>query len=508
MALTVRQLLTKMGYTNLPSASMYGRVNEWDSWYRGKTSFHKYRVYNGKTTQSCVRKSLRMTKHMAEDKADLLLNEHIAFVVKSGQEALNQVIKDNDFFTKGNQLIEKGQALGTAAFVEYLETDNQGNEKVKIDYIDDPRRIWPLSWEQGSVTECAFVSTSYDRHVGKVLFITLHLLENDVYVVHNHLFTENGQALPLPPGMLAKWTANSPVPTFQIYKPNIVNNFEEDSPLGISLFANAIDTLKIIDTIYDSYFNEFLLGRKRIFVDATILNVDFTPGSDGQVKPVFDPNDAVFYNLPGMESEKGKPIVESNMDLRTEQHKQGLQDTLDLLSEQCGFGKGYYRFDTDSVQTATGVINQNSKLYRKVRKEEIMLRAVLLEVTKGLLLLLGEDPEQEINVIFDDSILEDRSTKIKRSLLEYGQGVIDRVAYFMETRGLSQPAAEAYVREMAAREKDTSLLSPMQLQMSMEPDGEEGDGGDPNLGGEKLENEEGRKERSDSERAYHGRRSQ
>jgi hypothetical protein len=48
----------------------------------------------------------------------------------------------------------------------------------------------------------------------------------------------------------------------------------------------------------------------------------------------------------------------------------------------------------------------------------------------------------------------------------------------------------------------------MQLQMSMESVGEEGDGGDPNLEGEKLENEEGRKERSDSERAYHGRRAQ
>jgi A118 family predicted phage portal protein len=316
------------------------------------------------------------------------------------------------------------------------------------------------------------------------------------------MYTEDGTELPLPKGVLPRWSMQSNIPTFQLYKPNVNNSLEDDSPLGMSFYANAIDTLKVIDTIYDSYFNEFLLGRKRIFVDATLLNMDFTPGSDGQPKPVFDPNDAVFYNLPGMENDKSKPLVESNMSLRTEQHKQGLQDSLDILSEQCGFGKGYYRFESDSVQTATGVINQNSKLYRKIRKDEILLRRVLVDVAKGLLLLLGQDPLQDLSVIFDDSILEDRSAKIKRSLLEFGQGVIDRVMYFMETRGLSKPAAEALVRELATREKDQSLLSPEQVLRITAPPKEPGSGatsGKP--GAEGLEVDD---EKSDSERAYHG----
>ena len=68
----------------------------------------------------------------------------------------------------------------------------------------------------------------------------------------------------------------------------MVNNADDDTtnPMGVSLFANAIDIIRKIDLEYDSYANEFSLGRKRIFVAPEFLSN--TNGS-----PVFDPNDSV-----------------------------------------------------------------------------------------------------------------------------------------------------------------------------------------------------------------------
>ena len=34
--------------------------------------------------------------------------------------------------------------------------------------------------------------------------------------------------------------------------------------MGLSVYANAVDEMKDVDTKYDSYENEFVLGRKRI----------------------------------------------------------------------------------------------------------------------------------------------------------------------------------------------------------------------------------------------------
>lgn len=80
-------------------------------------------------------------------------------------------------------------------------------------------------------------------------------------------------------------------PQFVIDRLNITNNADENNPMGVAIFANAIDTLKKLDIEYDSYCNEFELGRKRIFVRPEMLtNADGTPA--------FDPDDSVFYALP------------------------------------------------------------------------------------------------------------------------------------------------------------------------------------------------------------------
>ena len=43
------------------------------------------------------------------------------------------------------------------------------------------------------------------------------------------------------------------------------------------MFANSLDRFKAIDLKYDSFMNEFDLGRKRILVDSTTLKAKVEP---------------------------------------------------------------------------------------------------------------------------------------------------------------------------------------------------------------------------------------
>lgn len=61
---------------------------------------------------------------------------------------------DNNFRVRGNQLVEQTFALGTGAFAEYKDADG----KVIVDFIRADM-IYPLSWDNGDITECAFGST-------------------------------------------------------------------------------------------------------------------------------------------------------------------------------------------------------------------------------------------------------------------------------------------------------------------------------------------------------------
>ena len=81
----------------------------------------------------------------------MLLNEKVAIKAGKYSKRLAEILNYNNFRVQGNRLIEKAFALGTGAFVEYLNADGQ----VIIDYIRADM-IYPLSWDNGDITECAF----------------------------------------------------------------------------------------------------------------------------------------------------------------------------------------------------------------------------------------------------------------------------------------------------------------------------------------------------------------
>ena len=263
----VRKYLKSLGY-NLISKDFYDRICSWMSWYSGKVpSFHEYNQFNGKKTVKRSRYSLGMSKKVCEDWADLLLNERMTVRVtdKEADEFLKKVLDDNNFSVRSNRLVEITFAMGTGAFVEYFDKNG-----VAIDYIRADM-IYPLSWENGEIIECAFAG---EKVLGgkKCIYLNMHLKENGCYKIVNKLF-EKGKygtiaETELPDGLAEVYYTGSKKPLFQIITPNIVNNFDTDNPMGISVFANAIDVLQGIDLVYDSYQNEFRLGKKRILIPA------------------------------------------------------------------------------------------------------------------------------------------------------------------------------------------------------------------------------------------------
>lgn len=437
----VIKFLEKKGYKTV-SADWYTRIKLWGDWYAGDTEFHKYSIYNGREYIPRKRKTLKMAKKIAEDKADLLLNEKVEICVGSGggdQEYVDAVLEDNNFRVSGNQLLEFTAALGTGAFVEYLEADEPRIDFVQADCI------YPLAWRNGRVISCAFAS-AVDS---KTTYVNIHVLENGKYTVYNHYVEGEDREVPLPDGMAPEWKTGRDLPLFQIVKLNIANNFDRLNPMGVPAFANAIDTLQALDLIYDSYFNEFKLGKKRVFVNDSMLKINV---ENGKQVPVFDANDTEFYGLPGEAADDiSKNLHEVNGELRADAHRAALQDNLDLLSDKAGFGRGYYKFDADGVKTATEVISQNSKLYRKIKRDEIILGKAMADMVRAVLFLGKKNPDAEIVVNFDDSIVEDVDAEAKRAMLELQAGVIDAVLYHQRVYKLTPEAAQQLVAEIASR---------------------------------------------------------
>ncbi|MBO5369426.1 MAG: phage portal protein, partial [Clostridia bacterium] len=222
----IDQILKNLGYNC--DTLMQTHMEKWKNWYKGYVkSFHDYTVYNGKNKVARKRESLRMAKRVCEDWADMLLNEKV--VINVGDDELNKMLKNvltkNDFYVQGNQLIEKAFALGTGAFVEYI--DEKG-EPV-IDYIPGDM-IYPISWHGTLVTECAFAGERTINGV-EAYYINIHTKNSSGnYVIQNRLFSKaDASELDISGIVEGIYDTGSPNKRFQIIMPNIANNVEDNT---------------------------------------------------------------------------------------------------------------------------------------------------------------------------------------------------------------------------------------------------------------------------------------
>jgi len=427
--------LRKLGYEVQTSPMQKRLINTWMQWYKGKVeTFHNYTVYNGLESIPKEKKTLGMAKKASEDWADLLFNEKVSITTKQ-QKILDDILKANHFRKMANELIEKTFALGTGAFVVYQSNDK--NRSVNIDYIN-ATMIKPLKVENGEIIDCAFGSLIGDEKY----YINIHTRQpNGQYRIENIVFDVKKSQYTigeLPAGV--KPIVYTDAKMFTIIKPNIANNIDMDEPIGLSVYANAVDEMMDVDEKYDSYFNEFEMGKKRIFVDPTVMNVDINKASDdGYVRPLFDPNDTTFYAL--QQTEKG--IQQTDFNLRVQEHDQALQTAINLFGDKCGFGSDHYSFTKGNVYTNEAqVISTNSKLYRRLKKHELILEDALIYLVKAILYAAtGHVYEEDIVIDFDDSIIEDKNTERQSDRNDVSMGAMSLKEYRMKWYGETEEEA-------------------------------------------------------------------
>lgn len=277
----------------------------------------------------------------------------------------------------------------------------------------------------------------------KKVYLNIHRLNDQGnYVIENKMFVRNGNNLTpadLPEGVLEEVDTGSNIPLFQIIKPNIVNNVDLDCPMGISVYANAVDQLEGCDLVYDSYCNEFRLGKKRVIVPVTMARTIME--EDGSVTPMFDDNDVEFYALDLGDKAENK-LHEVNMEIRAEAHDRGMDKALALLSKKCGLGTDRYKFENGAVKTATEVVSEKSDLFQNLKKHETILESALVDMVKAIALLLGINTEIEVTVNFDDSIIEDTNVERLRDLQEIRDGIMKKWEYRAKWYGEDEATAK------------------------------------------------------------------
>ena len=122
--------------------------------------------------------------------------------------------------------------------------------------------------------------------------------------------------------------------------------------------------------------------------------------------------DEAYVAINGMD---GQPVKEIDMTIRHQEHIDSINADLNYIGSGIGFDPNYYSFSDKGLKTATEVISDNSDTYRTKVHHQIIIKDVLYDLIKSVCFLEGIETKS-INIVFDDSIIEDKNAEIERGL--------------------------------------------------------------------------------------------
>ena len=400
---------------------------------------------------------------------------------------LQMVLKDNRFGTAFGDLLEKCFALGGCSLKEWVEIpkDENGNDigegKVRIGYTMASQFV-PTAWDNSRVNSAIFVSREA-RDGFYYSVVEWHRLDGTTYRVTNDLYRQpikDGE----PQNILGWWyplneiyPLLSPDTTiydvhnafFQYIRPFGANYADDNSPLGMSIYAPALNTLHGLDIMFDSLQREFVLGKKRITVPARAMKTVVINGN--QPMRYFDADDEVWEAL-ATDNPEDLKVYDNSVDLRVDPHITGINGDLSILCAQIGFDPGTLSFDASKgLKTATEVISENSKTFSTVKAHENIIRDSLEQMVHAILELAvhygltykGQSIESliaggyEVSVKFDDSIIEDKNAEINQGTMLVGAGLMSKKRFMMETLGYTEDIANQELTQIGEENKSNSV---------------------------------------------------
>lgn len=403
------------------------------------------------------------------------------------------VLEDNNFGVKMLGAVEQAAALGGEAMKVWREVKRDedgrevpGTERIRIGWCMADQFI-PTAWDNSEITEGCFISRVakggyyYTR-------IEWHKWTGSTYVITNELYRAEiyrnrsqepqdilGFRVPLAEiyPLLDEETVVEGVEKslFSYFHGPTANNIDDNSPLGVSIYANAMETLHALDICFDSFVREFRLGKKRIIVPARMIKTVVDPQT-GVPRRYFDAMDETYEALSTDDPDSLK-IQDNSVALRVDEHVAAMNAFLNIFCLQVGLSAGTFSFDVPNrgVKTATEVVSENSKTYKTVKNFQNMIRPAIVRLVDNIIAVAalydvttrdGRSVRElaargySVNVAMDDGITQDRQTNINEGMALVGAGLMSKETFLTDPKygqALTPEAAKLELERIAAEQR-------------------------------------------------------
>lgn len=415
-----------------------------------------------------------------------------------GDDPLDAFVQDvlarNNFQRKMPEAVEQAAALGGEAMKVWFEErrDKEGNVipelgRIRIGWAMADQFV-PTQWDSAKVEGGIFV-TRQARGGWYYTLLEWHEWDGTTYVIRNELYRAEikkdeqgndqdilGFRYPLAalyPYMDEEVTVDTEKSLFAYFRTPDANNIDDNSPLGVSIYANAMETLHAIDICFDSFVREFRLGKKRIIVPARMIKMVVDPQT-GQSRRYFDATDETYEALSTDDPDSLK-IQDNSVELRVEEHVAALNAFLNIFCLQVGLSAGTFSFDAKGgLKTATEVVSENSKTYKTVRNFQAQIEPAITDLVDAIIQVASlydvtwegqsiralAERGYEVKVTLDDGITQDRQTNINEGITLVGAGLMSKYKFLTDPKYGQNLTEEDALAELQRIKNENTISMP------------------------------------------------
>lgn len=449
----VSKEITSRGYAMPPDMSTH--IAEWYQWYTATHQFYKER-YLGVDGRSHERKklSLRPARRVCREWASLIANEMQA---RSDSADANEWVQgyceDTGLYALFQRGIERAFAMGTGAMALWFDVRDE-ETAIRIRRYD-AKMVLPLTWDEDGTTECAFC-TRVTIKGKQAVQLQMHVMdaETGTYHIVTKVWRDGKPQSPEALGIIEDFDTGCAMRTFCLLSPAIDNTVQDTSPYGVSVFNDAIDTMRMLDTAWTALYDETDLLRAVLMIPDTMIDVETDEGGKKRAVPFGNREQRLYRLTQAPIGEEGKPYAFAPQ-MRTSSIHEVYADACAALGDECGFGSQYFQPDkTGGLKTATEVSADNSALMRNIRNHENALGKELGKLLTSLVecarLHMGAavaEGFESVTIAWDDSIITDTQAEKTQMLAEIAAGVIPKWMYLVRFYGMSDDEAQAAMPE-------------------------------------------------------------
>lgn len=244
-------------------------------------------------------------------------------------------------------------------------------------------------------------------------------------------------------------------PLFAYYRVPGSNTIDDTSPLGVSIFANAITELKAIDVGISRKDDEVEDSRHITFIGQSVQRSA----------------DRRNFKLPrfvqqlglGIEDSGNSSIKEHVATLLTEQRLRDINFNLSMAGVKCGFSEGVFVLDGQrGMVTATQIESDDRDTIQTIKDDRDALQSAIEQAIEGadkLATLMNYSPigAYELSFAFGDITYSYEEDKANWRLYAM-QGWIPKWMYFMKFEKMSEEDAKKMIAEAQMADMELQLF--------------------------------------------------